>query len=58
MRMEDVLPSRGIENATPDIPLGRDPLEIICAAVNTHRLSFASSSKGLKLSNTQVFFIH
>lgn len=56
--MEDVLPSRGIENATPDIPLGRDPLEIICAAVNTHRLSFASSSKGLKLSNTQVFFIH
>lgn len=24
--MEDVLPSRGIENATPDIPLGGDPM--------------------------------
>lgn len=28
--MEDVLPSRGIENATPEIPLGSDPLEFVC----------------------------
>lgn len=49
--MADVLPSRGIENATPDPPLGRDPLEFICAAVSTHRLGSAISSKGLKLSN-------
>lgn len=50
--MEDVLPSRGIENTTPDIPLGSDLLEFICAAVNTHRPALAISSEGLKLSNT------
>lgn len=52
MRMEDVLPSRGIENATPHIPLGRDPLEFNCAADSTHRPGLAISSKGLQRSNT------
>lgn len=44
--MEDVLPSRGIKNATPDISFGRDPLEFIRAAACTHRLGLVISSKG------------
>lgn len=35
MRIQDVLPSRGIENTTPENPLGRSPVVFTCAAVNT-----------------------
>lgn len=56
MRMEDVLPSRGIENTTPDFPLGKDPLELICAAVNTRKLGFGNQLQRSSTFKRSKFF--